>query len=297
MQSHTADDERESTSRTRRRALRTIGGAVLGVGAVGTASARSHVTEIDSPTVIDEPGTYVVTQDIESDERPAIKIIANRVTLEGNGYEIGNDVVAVDVRNVTLSDFSAVGFESAARLQNTNNCTIEQVQTEWGSVRCSGTENTIQHCSVEGDIAISISGSNNTLRETEVPYSIDVLSVSGSDNTIKNNSSMWAVDTGTLLDGDGHTLQNNGIFGAADLGVRLNGNNMRIEDNEISASEGRGISLRNANNNTVVNNEVDGYPGIGLSESTKQNKIIRNRVSGGITDEGEQNVVRSNITD
>ena len=71
------------TRSTRRRALRTIAGVLVGTATVGVAEGRNHVTEIDGPTVIDEPGEYVLTEDISGNEAPIIRIEADRVTLNG----------------------------------------------------------------------------------------------------------------------------------------------------------------------------------------------------------------------
>lgn len=153
--------ERDNTSRLRqdsthdrRRFLRTVGAVGLGLVATGTVGASEHeeVTEIDSCTVIDEPGEYELVADIEPDEVvdtddptqagpedvSCIEIRASDVTLHGNGHTIdghaaqegnGREGHAIGVNtyfeysdlemveNVVIEDVHVTGFETGVRFE------------------------------------------------------------------------------------------------------------------------------------------------------------------------------------
>ena len=102
---------RQNSTHNRRRFLQTVGTIGLGLAATGTAGASDHeeATEIDSCTVIDEPGEYELVADIEPEEVvdperssqestdrnldpsadvSCIEIRATDVTLRGNGHTI-----------------------------------------------------------------------------------------------------------------------------------------------------------------------------------------------------------------
>ncbi len=111
---------------SRRSVLRGVG--VLGLsGVAGVASARSDPREISECTVIDEPGEYVLTGDIDHDEldEPCIEITADDVVLDGRGHMIrygsGVEVSGADVTVENLSVRGVVG--------------IRYVQTTRGTIR------------------------------------------------------------------------------------------------------------------------------------------------------------------
>lgn len=151
----------------RRRFLRTVGAVGLGLTATGTAGANEHeeTTEIDSCTVIDEPGEYELVADIEPEgidvddpagadpeEVACIEIRASDVTLRGNGHTIdghaaqegaSNRVVGVGVNtgatlmdelevleNVTVEDLHLTGFGTAVRYEETSGGRIGEVTAE-----------------------------------------------------------------------------------------------------------------------------------------------------------------------
>lgn len=72
------------------------------MGAIDTAGAQSH-TEINEPTVIDEPGRYELVDDITTE---GIEILADNVTLEGSGYTISSGSEINDVSDITIQNIS-----------------------------------------------------------------------------------------------------------------------------------------------------------------------------------------------
>jgi len=100
-------ERREGRIFGRRTLLRTVGAAGIGLAAGKSASATDsdNPTEIDSCTVIDEPGEYEIVSDITPDliEAPGcIVITSDDVYLNGNGHTI-------DIRD---AEFERIGFYS-----------------------------------------------------------------------------------------------------------------------------------------------------------------------------------------
>ncbi|MFC7006573.1 right-handed parallel beta-helix repeat-containing protein [Halalkalicoccus salilacus] len=143
--------ERDNTSRLRqdsthdrRHFLRTVGVVGLGLAATGTAGASEHeeVTEIDSCTVIDEPGEYELVADIEPEEVvdtddptqagpedvSCIEIRASDVTLHGNGHTIdGHAAQEGDSREGHAIGINSFLHHSGDNLEAVENVVVEDV--------------------------------------------------------------------------------------------------------------------------------------------------------------------------
>lgn len=301
-----------SNRSTRRRALRTIAGVLIGTTAVGTAGARNHVTEIDGPTVIDEPGEYVLTEDISSNESPVIRIEADRVTLDGNDYTIETEdgdtgIEVIGVTNVTLSALSIGSvrnsFETNIEISNSKNCTVEHTTVRSGiyGIECQGDNMTLRHNSAlrnyEG--GITVRGSNNTLQNNEVTYNRDPIVVSGTNNTLRDNTTF--AEEGIIIRGGRNTLVDNDIEAVNYPAITLrNSDNNTLTTNEVRSRTNSGIYLQSSDNNTVTRNELkDSWyeSGIVLNESNS-NTVVRNDIGDAeIIDNGENNRIHANITD
>jgi hypothetical protein len=95
-----------------------------------------EIIEIDSCQELNTPGaTYMLTQDIESDQDTCFHIIANDVTLDCNGYRVTNigaaffgvstypDHYGATIQNCHFSNFwvSAIGIEGSQQTSIRNN--------------------------------------------------------------------------------------------------------------------------------------------------------------------------------
>ena len=72
------------------KSLKVIGGGLALLLTLASLPAMAGEGRIPlwEPTVIDQPGHYVLTRDISADTGPVINIQADGVTLDGNGYTI-----------------------------------------------------------------------------------------------------------------------------------------------------------------------------------------------------------------
>lgn len=293
------------TRSTRRRALRMIAGVLVGTATVGVAEGRNHVTEIDGSTVIDEPGEYVLTEDISGEEGPFIRIEADRVTLNGNGHEISAryadesrvNVEVTDVKNVALSNLSIANALYCLRMTNARNCTVEEIEvtdalSETG-IRCSQTDNTT-FSRITGK-GITIEGSNNSIQGANVEGS--GIRTFGSRNRLQDNVSYSIDHSLALYNGDNNLVRNNttGVGEQSSILLR-NINNSTLVDNEISGGY-NGIALEESDNNTITQNNIYSDYGIELNESD-DNRVVRNTIKTwydeGIIDNGENNRLQAN---
>lgn len=261
-------------------------------GVVGSASARPRDTEIDEPTVIDEPGTYALTSDIASDaEDSPLQIEADRVALDGNGYKV-----------------SARLAPSVIQIDNIKDLTIKNLDVGGGAtyycIRGGGDNMTFRQNSIRPGIdgeGISISGSNNTLENNEYigPEIAGALHVSGSNNTVRG-SSIHSFFRGLSIRGRGNRVENVSIDSDFGTGMSLRGSNNIVRHSQVSSDHGRAaILLFDSNNSTLIQNEIEGGDsGIRLLRSD-HNTIVQNDIYGesaGIyeDDGSENNQIRAN---
>lgn len=308
---------------TRRWTLRTIGGMVLGGSAIGTVAANRHITEINGPTVIDEPGEYVLENDIEDFDETGIKIESDRVTLNGNGYTISaisstisgsksNGIWVENASNVTIQNLSAaIGMGNAGiQLTNTSRCTVENSDWEVDGDDAIGIrgDNTNRTDIINNNIdvrgmstAITLSGVSNKLTDnTYTGWDVGFV-IHGSNNSIKNNSINSSEYESIIIRGDNNRLIRNFIEGS-DFGISLQGDSNRIVQNDIHNISNIGVQVLNAAQNTITNNDIHSWhTGISLEDNSRNNTVARNEIhifeeiGTPIRDEGDNQVVANTI--
>ena len=110
--------DNESTGTSRRTALRlgAIGGvSFLGLSSVARTGAQEGPTTITDCREIDEPGEYVLGDDLSA-EGSCLSIRASDVTLDGNGHTIEGDGTGTGIAiltgssNVTIQDLTVRNF-------------------------------------------------------------------------------------------------------------------------------------------------------------------------------------------
>lgn len=264
MKSHNKYHIEALNQSTRRRALRTIAGVLVGTSAVGTVGARNQITEIDEPTVIDEPGEYVLTSDITSVDIPIIRIEADRVTLNGTGHTLAGDfrspgwsqlgIEANSVKNVNIQDVTVTNFGRGISITNAKNCSVKGVT----ATQCHTSGITIQtsNSTVQG----------NTLRNI---YEGTGIHVGGSNNTVAEND-IGSLDTGLILRGPSTKVRNNTVDRTVE-GIVIYGNNQLLTNNTITNSDIWGVYISNSINNKIIQNYFQYAPISGDTE----NSIIR----------------------
>jgi PGF-CTERM protein len=209
----------------------------------GDAAGAQSSTTIDSCTVIDESGTYVLTEDISA-HGTCIEITASDVTLDGQGHTIENDNQSAAVRNVAIHANGTDG-----RLSNVTVTDVTLEAWAWNGFGNVGRAVIIEDVD-DGNVShAQINGSD---RGIEL--------VNASDSTVAHND-LWMAGKNTAI----YLQENSG------------GN--RVADNNITATADKtdqgGIDLSNSNNNTVVGNDVFG-DGVDLSSGSGYNNITDN---------------------
>ncbi|WP_336135766.1 NosD domain-containing protein [Natronomonas amylolytica] len=276
---------------------------VLTSGIIGTAGARGNPTEIDEPVVIDEPGHYKLVDDINTSEDTAIiKIIADDITLEGNGHRIrsyGPGISADSVSDLTIQNLHIGGFVGI-RATNTDSSLVENVDggADARGIYFEGNENTfvdIRTGSALTDTGFLVVGSHNEVREADT---YNTIGIEGDNNHIRRNTAGGFGITGIRVQGDGNRVRENSFRGAPDVCIDLYGTDNLVQRNTAELVAGTGIVVRD-NANKIVNNEARGG-GYGIRLNGDHNKVIRNDVRDnreGIENNGENNLLRANRTD
>lgn len=134
-------------------------------GAV-TATDGADQTTVDSCTTIDEPGTYVLTSDIDNGGKTPIsgacfRITADDVTFDGNGHTIDGrgvshtkGVAVVDAKNVTVTNFEVDDWHSGVLVDN-GSATVRAVHTfsnAYGVRLENASGSTVTNNTVEGNL-------------------------------------------------------------------------------------------------------------------------------------------------
>ena len=155
-ETYSARETEDSGTFGRRIMLQSLGAVGVGLAAgtvVTAANGDGNPTEIDSCTVIDEPGEYVLVDDVSPDQEDrvaCIEIAASDVTLRGGGHTVdghGTDDVgfgiAVNPRspqggpileNVLVEDVTVTGLGVGVEYRNTRDGRITGVSTPENAV-------------------------------------------------------------------------------------------------------------------------------------------------------------------
>ncbi|WP_170977381.1 right-handed parallel beta-helix repeat-containing protein [Halorussus salinisoli] len=162
------------------------GGTVLTTavpfGAATETDADQSATQIDSCTTIDEPGTYVLTSDIDNGGKTpiseaCIEITADDVTFDGDGHLVDGrgeshtkgivvaDAEGVTIRNVAVDDWhvGVLVTGGSATVQN-----VETYSNAYGVRLENATEVTVENSTISDNlVGISAPGENVTLSNNE----------------------------------------------------------------------------------------------------------------------------------
>jgi parallel beta-helix repeat protein len=162
------------------------GVAMLGAATPGSATAQ---TTVDSCTTIDEPGTYVLTGDVDNGGNTAIsqacfEITADDVTFDGNGHTIDGrgeshtkGVAVVNAENVTVTNFEVTDWHEGVLVEN-GSATVQNVNASsnaYGIRLVNANASEVANNTVENNlIGIYADGADvtldgNDLSDNEVP--------------------------------------------------------------------------------------------------------------------------------
>lgn len=278
-------------------ALLLVAGGSAPAAVAASPAAQGQPTPVDSCTVIEEPGTYVLTADIRNRSAfGCIRIVASDVTLDGDGHVLGGvgagvDTVAVSVvpsnatrtTNVTVRNLALADWNDGVRVVGSPNATVRNVttiDTAFGVSVFESPEATVDGATVRNaTVGVAARLSPGT--------AIRDAGVSGSADGVVVDRSPGASVRGTNVSGNRRGLLVNGSADVTVADVVARGNDLRgfdvlgspdaaVVDAVVTDTEQVGVSVVDSPNATVAGGVVDGAGGFGLG-------LVRSNGSG-VTD-------------
>jgi len=282
----------------------------------GETEARQATQEIDSCTVITEPGRYELTSDVRSEMTDAcIHVRASDVVLDGNNHTIAgnrtNDSVGVLVYRGTPGS-------SVALNETLSSVTVRDLRvTDWGDgVAVGDIAGTDTEARLEDVVATNNTRAGVRLTEAERGSLLNVTATENrngltfwevSDTTVRNvtASDNDQLGFGLYQNVEDNTFRNvtatgNGPAGYASAGIYLSTDvvDNRIVDAYVANNDGPGIrfsdSFRNVLRDVVVESNANrGLFGARASGESLQNVTVRDNggpeveiVGGGLNADG-----------
>lgn len=267
---------------------------LAGIALTGTASAQQNATAIDSCTTIDEPGRYVLTEDIRnSSAAVCIDIQASNVTFDGNGNLVAGNLSQVRRNEIAGSPESPTRVGVGVNVEGNGpvaNVTVRNVTTTgWvrgvSVVNVSDSESRSVIATGNVDGIVVEGGDSDAVTNSTTPNNNRVgVVVAGSDNATVTGNELPGNTYGILADGTTNaTVADNdagnnavGLVVAGEAASKLSatvslpaasgGNTSSantIADNTFSASETVGIALLGANGTALEANDVSNVSGTG----------------------------------
>ncbi len=288
--------------------------------------------QINGPTVISIPGTYVLGQDISTTQGTAIKIQCSNVVLDGNGHTIdGVDangsfgilvnsnsglLSGVTIKNVRLNDwydglyFKGVNGGRIESVTATNNLRAGI------SLRCSN-DNVITGCTATGNgqgFYVWSECSRNRIESCTISDNKEMglwLASTGrtasgivydsTGNQVVGNNAIGNGRMGLYVDfSDGNILSNNKVTSNSAFGIFIDySSRTRVESNTVSGGSEQAVYLYDADSTELIGNTVTGAADYGIWISSSSGNTIRsNTVSrngkGGIVLNGEETIPTNN---
>ena len=287
---------------------------------VGARQAAAEPTPIGSCRVIDEPGRYVLTENLTRDasvterQSPCLSIRASDVAVDGNGHSVeaiaeekyADAGVAIGVggdstvRNVSVRDVIGSGTNVAVRFENVTGGRLTNVTT-------------LPHEENEGMSSEGVVVRNSrdiTVRESTIRagfHAPTLLLVEGServtivDNTFTGEYHM--PDGGIFVRANESTFENNEIDTTYGGSVHVSGADNLVADNRINGEgdvQYEELIVVSGSDTAVVNNSLTGTNG-GIAVSGRNHTVAENDVTlstderqTGIDVDGSNHTVESN---
>jgi parallel beta-helix repeat protein len=238
------------------------------------ATASTGVESIDSCTVIDSSGFYILTSDItDSSSTSCIEIRASGVIIDGNGFTLDG------VQNQNSIGILVKGSSTLSEV------TIRNLHlTDW--------DYGIKFENVEEGLIQNITFSEN--------LNCGLFLDTSFENTISDNM-LYSNDKGICLyESDGNTLINNNVSRNNEgIGLENSDNNM-LGKNIVNQNSYQGVTLYNSDFNTITRCDTsDTSEGVYLELSDHniiRNNFVRHNTGYGIILDGSQdNLIYNNL--
>lgn len=233
-------------------ALATV--CLLGAGLIGVGGAQStqSATPVDSCTTIDEPGQYVLTQDIDnSSASVCIDIQSDNVTFDGGGYlvegNLSRDAIQSAANRETTRTRVGVGVNVGAQ-ERVSNVTVRNVTTtNWDhGVRSAnvsdGTTSNVTAQSNGAGIIVENRSNGSQITATEASgNAVDGVAINNSDNTtLARNAATGNGDDGIDINAaDGVVIAANLLTGNGDQPIEVtNSTSVEIRSTNVGLGPG-----------------------------------------------------------
>ncbi|SFR99366.1 Right handed beta helix region [Halomicrobium zhouii] len=279
----------------------------LAVGAAGTAvlasgPASAQATSIDSCTVIDEPGHYVLTQDVDQPgetESACIEIRSSDVvldgdghTVDGNGYGTGVGTAGTTaIENVSVVDLTVRESVTNVRFENVSDGQLSNVTSQGPDSTGAGVA-VIDADRIEvrsSDLAGgSFGGPAIRIRDSKFltvsnnAFTGGVRSIDAelmTQSTVSGNE-FSGVDYPVDVDrGADNVISNNTIRDRPQVGIDVSGHANRVSDNTI-ATAGTGINV-SGTQTSIENNDVSPSEEWAVTARGDDHTVVNNDLSGG----------------
>jgi parallel beta-helix repeat protein len=277
-----------------------VGLSIIMLGSTGSV-APTPITQADIPLIIDQPGRYIVTENLSAPVGPpAITIQADHVRLDLNGFTLSGPINAAadciqggvglgievagtpedPVVDVRITDGAVRGFVTGIQLSNASASPLNAL-TVTSTCSCgiflfNANDNHVNQNSAStnfGSGVCAIGSKKNKFHRNSVNDNVlgdegfGYLFISSDNNVISAND-----------------ISGNGVEGGFD-GILLAGsNNNTIHGSKLQRNGGAGIHILSSSNNTIRANiaNANGVYGIRLDNINTGNLIQGNTTNGSI---------------
>ncbi len=299
---------------------------LLLLGAISPARGAEGRIPIFEPTVLFEPGHYVVVRDFSSTTAAGIAILSSDVTVDLGGHTItvippfSGVIVFNGYTNITIRNGRIEGglfgvFHNTGSTQV--RIRIEHVEVSGsagdGIVVPSARYVEVLSCRVHeaGGHGILVSGTAVVARivdnaiDTAVFHGIKVENAEASEirgNRVRN-AGTGGLGEGIVVNGGngGNRIVGNEVRDCASDGIRLfTVDHNLVRDNVVTGNQGDGLEAL-GEGNLITGNVAAGNAGMGLrlSAAESQNLVAGNQATGngisGIYSFGEHNLIQGNL--
>ncbi|MCK4649723.1 DUF2341 domain-containing protein [Candidatus Pacearchaeota archaeon] len=241
----------------------------------GTESVSFFIEfELDSCSILSLPGTYILTQSVNS-SGTCFTIGADNITLNGNGYFINYSQSSLGyainntgynntiIKNCNITQGGNIAYAYAIYFDNSKNATMQNNTIETNSDSATDYKHAVYFDSTTDSLI-----ENNTINTYGDDYNYGIyLYDSSSNNTISNNtiSTTGAYSYGIYVEdySGNNTILNNTISTTGGYGhgiyIRDYSDNITISNNTITTSVGgsaHGIYFYYSDDHTISNNTI-----------------------------------------
>jgi len=272
--------------------------ALIALSAIAAlpAWAAEGRTPIWEPTVISNPGKYIVTQNISSAGGPVIDILVSDVDIDLNGMRLEtgalDPIIQGQGENITIRNGALFGGTAGIRLNGVQNVTVEDVKSV--SSNGAGIElidatgyairrNQIIKCSTIGIFVASIPGTE-------------------ASGILQDNHVIECQEGINLDDASSTILKYNRVENAfGSFGIRIaNSFGIILDRNTVQDAAAQGIWVEGSfacklYNNTVLRTRGPGIDVVGTFDSLFLDNVVSQTENDGMVIAGERNHIEGNV--